>query len=319
MNLEKLLSKCFVSAILLLPLSASALVMRTNGPEPIVVQIKESLRTSDDLDNRLSELASARNQNGLSVTKWWAGNKFLVMLSFPANFTERQANDAIAKLQQLAAVEKVVPVSAFNLHFRSGDFVREYGPNDTIPDVARRGFDAERIGKPAQRIPDQTSLLQTPHIPNRLIVGWKDEYIWKADITGFSQRMADFHRDAGCRVVHEIRYSPTKLHQVLEFDDPTSLAEKLERYVDSGLVVFAQPDYIYKTAAMPNDPVYLSSPGPQWTLPIISAPNAWSLTTGAPSVIIAVGDSGANVAHPEFSSNLWSGQNNGDVGWQLDG
>src|SRR5437879_3763162 len=116
MHFQKLWPK-LAFVILLLPLSASALVMRANGPEPIIVQIKESLRTSDDLDNRLNELTSARNQNHLSVTKWWAGSKLLVLLSFPANFTERQANAVVARLQQLPAVEKVVPVSAFNLHF----------------------------------------------------------------------------------------------------------------------------------------------------------------------------------------------------------
>lgn len=316
MKVQTLLSKFLVLTILLLPLSASALVMRANGPEPVIVQIKESLRTSDDLDNRLNELATSRNQNHLSVVKWWAGHKLLVMLSFPTNSTERQAMAVIAKLQQLAAVEKVVAVSAFNLHFRSGDFVRAYGPNDAMPDVARRGFDAERIGKPAATAPDQIALLQTPHVPNRLIVGWKEEYIWKASTSGFSQTMADFHRNAGCRVVREFRYSPTKLHQVLEFDDPATLADKLRRYVDSGLVLYAQPDYIYEGAAVPNDPAYLYTPGPQWSLFKISAGQAWDMfpntSKGDPSVIIAVGDSGANVTHPEFSANLWFDQNNGD-------
>jgi Subtilase family len=327
MNVQKLLSKIALLSVLLIPLSAPALVMRPNGPEPVIVQIKESLRTSDELDNRLNELTSLRSQNHLSVVKWWAGSKLLVLLSFPANFTERQATTVIAKLRQLAAVEKVVEVSAFNLHFRSGDFVREYGPNDSIPDVARRGFDADRIGKQAPAVPDQVTLLQTPHIPNRLIVGWKEEYIWKADTSGFAQRMAEFHRNAGCRVVREFRYSPTKLSQVLEFDDPTSLADKLKRYMDSGWVAYAQPDYVYHTTAVPNDPVYSSYPGPQWTLPIIHAPEAWDMfpnaTKGDPSVIIAVGDTGARVngppafpnatPHPDFKDNLWSGQNNGDM------
>jgi hypothetical protein len=260
----------------------------------------------------LNELAAARDQNGLHVLKWWAGPKLLVMLSFPSNFTEQQALTVIGTLQELPAVEKVVAVSAFNLHFRSGDFVRAYGPNDTIPDVARRGFDADRIGRPPPWVRDQASLNLTPHIPNRLIVGWKEEYIWRADTTGFAQVMEDFHRDAGCHVVREIRYSPTKLVQILEFDDPSTLADKLRRYIESGLVVYAQPDFVYKTMAAPDDPWYLSSPGPQWSLPIISAEQAWGITTGDPSVIIAVADSGANVIHPDFITNLWSGQNNGE-------
>ncbi|MEY2521398.1 MAG: thermitase [Verrucomicrobiota bacterium] len=311
MNLQKILSKCAVLVVLLSPLSASALVMRANGPEPVIVQIKESLRTSDDLDNRLDELVSVRNQNRLSVVKWWAGRKLLVMLSFPTNFTEQQAAAVIVRLQQLAAVEKVVPVSAFNLYFRSGDFVRSYGASEPIPDVSRRGFDAERIGKPVFSPPDQIALAQRAHASNRLIVRWRDEYVWKAEQTGFLQRIANLHRDAGCRVVREQRQSPTRLSHVLEFDDPSTLADKLKRYMDSGLVEYAQPDYIYKAAATPNDPVYGSQ---QWTLPLISAPEAWDLTTGDHSVIIAVGDSGANVNHPDFSPNLWSGQNDPNTG-----
>jgi subtilisin family serine protease len=314
MNFQRLCNKIVILIILLSPLSASALVMRANGPEPIIVQIKESLRTSDDLDNQLKQLATIRQQNKLTVVKWWAGPKLLVLVSFPANFTEKQATDVVAKLQACSAVEQVVAVSAFNLHFRSGDFVREYGPNDTIPDVARRGFDADRIGKPAYVPPDDIALLQTPHVPNRLIVGWKEENVWESNKTGFDQKMADLHHRMGCRVVNEFHYSPTKLHQVLEFDDPSTLAAKLKGYMDSGYVLYAQPDNIYKTAdAFPNDPAYQFSPGPQWTLPLIKAPQAWGMTTGDRSVVIAVGDTGANVSHPDFINNIWGGQNHNFV------
>ncbi len=152
---------------LVLPISASALVMRENGPEPVIVQIKESLRLSDQLDARLNEFARLRQQNQLRVEKWWAGTKLLVMVSFPVNFTEQQALTAIGRLQQSPAVEKVVAASAQNLEFRSGDFVREYAATDSIPDVARRGFDAERIGQTLHRTPDDAFLRQRPHIPER--------------------------------------------------------------------------------------------------------------------------------------------------------
>lgn len=109
--------------------------------------------------------------------------------------------------------------------------------------------------------------------------------------------------------MREIRYSPSKLTQLLEFDDPHQLGEKLQTYIESGLVVYAQPDYLYTVNAVPNDPWYASYPGPQWSLPIISAPLAWGmfpppLTVGDSSVIIAVGDTGANVFHPDLSTNL---------------
>ena len=96
--------------------------MRDNGPEPIFVQIKESLRLSDDLDNRLNQLEAVHHQNGLTAKKWYAGNKLLVMLSFPPGFTEQQALAVIAALQQSPAVEKVVAASAANLEFTTADF-----------------------------------------------------------------------------------------------------------------------------------------------------------------------------------------------------
>ena len=65
-------------AMFFVSVSASALIMRPNGPEPIIVQIKESLRLSDDMDNRLGELEKTRTLNGLDVLKWCAGNKLLV-------------------------------------------------------------------------------------------------------------------------------------------------------------------------------------------------------------------------------------------------
>ncbi len=132
-----------VSSFLLfiIPFSASALLMRDDGPEPVIVQIKESLRTSDDLDSRLAEFALLRQQSRVDAIKWWAGRKLLVMLSFPTNFTEQQALAVIARLKQSPAVEKVVAQSAFNLEFKSGDFSRDYEASAAIPDAARRGFD----------------------------------------------------------------------------------------------------------------------------------------------------------------------------------
>lgn len=261
--------------------------------------------------------------------KWWAGRKLLVMLSFPSNFTEQQAVAVIDHLQQLPAVEKVVAASASNLEFMQRDFARAYAPSETIPDVAKRGFDKKRFNRPAYVPPDREDLGHMPHATNRLIVQWKDEFIWRAAQTGFGQQMAALHQAAGCRVVRDIRRSDTGLSQLLEFDgDADALAGKLRRYMNSGWVESAQPDFIYHAASAaptPNDPVYNASPGPQWSLPLIRGPEAWGQQQGDPSVIIAVADSGAPVnaaplfpavtPHPDFQDpshtlwNIWSGQN----------
>lgn len=240
-----------------------------------------------------------------------AGNKLLVMLSFGSRVTKQQAMQVIARLQQHPAVEKVVPVSAANLEFKAGDFRRQYAATDSIPDPARRGFDADRIGK-NYPVPQQATLDAHPHAPNSFIVRWKEELVWKADQTGFSQQLANFHANSGCHVISEFRYSPTQLTQVVQIDDGSALADKLKRYMDSGWAVYVDADYLLEVRNAPNDPAYSGYPGPQWSLSTISAPQAWDLTTGDPSVILAVGDTGANVNHPDFASNLWSGQNNGE-------
>ena len=78
---------------------------------------------------------------------------------------------------------------------------------------------------------------------------------------------------------------------------------------DSGLFETVEPDYYAHLAAAasvtPNDPSYPN----QWHLPKISAPQAWSTTTGTASVLIAVIDSGVDPTHPDLSSKLTAGWN----------
>jgi subtilisin family serine protease len=233
------------------------------------------------------------------VEKRWAGVKYLELVSFPKNFTEAQALAVVTKLQQLPSVEKVVAFSAFNLEFRSGDFSREFKANQAIPDVARRGFDADRLSRGSHLVPDIATALKAEHVPNRIIVRWKDEYVWKADKTGFSQQAANFHAQAGARVTDERKTgAPNLLIQTLEFDSSkASVASMLARYQASQWVDYAQPDYIYSMNFTPNDPYYAPY---QQNLPQIKANTAWDVTMGDPSLKVAIGDTGANINHPEF-------------------
>ncbi len=259
-------------SILLCSTPASALLVGDEGLfEPIIVQIKDSLRTSLDLDQELAVLASLEKENGLTEVQWYAGPKLLVTLSFPKDFTEDQAQRTISLLQECGAVEKVVAQSASNLEFRPADFIRAYEPDDAIPEAALRGLDADRIGQKVdssdtQPPPVKVDLSQIPHVPNRLIVRWKEEYLWNSADNGFLDQIADFNATAGCRVVDEISYSPQDLTQVLEFDDEKTLADRLDQYYKSGLAVYVQPDYLYVSTAIPNDRAYDESPGP--SLPV---------------------------------------------------
>ena len=54
------------------------------------------------------------------------------------------------------------------------------------------------------------------------------------------------------------------------------------------LVAYVEPDYVAHILATPDDPLF----GDQWGLARIEAPAAWDVTTGAPTVPIAVIDAG---------------------------
>ncbi len=292
--------------------SVSALLVGDDGRfEPIIVQINESLRTSTDLDNQLTQLDSLRQQLGLTTLNWWAGPKLLVMYSFPAGLTQQQAQSKISLLQQSTAAAKVVVQSASNLEFNAADFSRVYGPTEAIPDEARRGFDWDRIAHP--RVTYDPSVQLPPYVANRIIVHWKDEFVWSGSQTNSQSQFDTFNAQAGCAVVEERSNSNHDLTQILAVNavpDEDPVVGRLLFYQASNLVDYVQPDYIYESQTVPNDPIYVSQ---QWSLPKISAPSAWSLTTGSDSVVLAITDTGANIAHPDFAPNLWSGQNNGDI------
>jgi serine protease len=68
-------------------------------------------------------------------------------------------------------------------------------------------------------------------------------------------------------------------------------------------VRYAEPNYILKPSAVPNDQFY----NYQWHYPLINLPQAWDITTGSSSVIVAVIDSGVLLAHPDLQGQLVSG------------
>lgn len=72
-------------------------------------------------------------------------------------------------------------------------------------------------------------------------------------------------------------------------------------------VEFAELDRIVAPAdIIPNDPWYRDA---QWHLRKISAPTAWSSSTGNPGITVAILDTGVNSAHPDLAGNMVSGWN----------
>ena len=91
----------------------------------------------------------------------------------------------------------------------------------------------------------------------------------------------------------------------------------------SGEVAYAErDDATYRVAGtIPDDPRF----GQQWGLSNpagngvdINAPGAWAITTGGnPSTIVAVIDSGVDLAHPDLAGRLWTDPAGGLHGWNF--
>ncbi len=71
--------------------------------------------------------------------------------------------------------------------------------------------------------------------------------------------------------------------------------------MDADLAWFAVPDYSFASQEEPNDPYYQSY---QWHHAKTESPAAWDYTTGDPSILVAVCDSGFEVGHPDLAGNL---------------
>jgi len=82
----------------------------------------------------------------------------------------------------------------------------------------------------------------------------------------------------------------------------------LAEYNRSGLVEYAEPDYIGELAnhKIPNDPSYVLLWGlHQASDADIDAPEAWHFRTDASSIIVAVIDTGVNYTHEDLAMNMW--------------
>ncbi len=80
--------------------------------------------------------------------------------------------------------------------------------------------------------------------------------------------------------------------------DPEVLSAKLKNYPG---VEWCEPEYVYETDYIPNDQLYAT----QWHLDKIQSPQAWDVTKGDSTIIIAIVDTGIDWDHPDLSANIW--------------
>jgi len=101
------------------------------------------------------------------------------------------------------------------------------------------------------------------------------------------------------------------------------LQARIKKLRSTGLFEYVEPDWFRSPDQIPNDSFFQN--GSLWGLRNtgqfggsagvdINVVNAWSLTTGSPSIIVAVVDTGVRYTHQDLANNMWTnpGETPGD-------
>ena len=108
----------------------------------------------------------------------------------------------------------------------------------------------------------------------------------------------------GANATRVIRYYSSVDVYHLRVPSGQSTDKAVEQYRAMPEVLAAQPNYIRRAIALPNDPFFTS--GQLWAPAKIKATDVWTgFTTGDPSVVIADIDTGVEYTHPDLASNMW--------------
>lgn len=103
-----------------------------------------------------------------------------------------------------------------------------------------------------------------------------------------------------------------------------TIGKAIESLYRSGLVEYAEPDYLVKVCLVPNDPMFSSQWGLQNTDDTdIDAPEAWDIRKGGNGVLVAVQDTGIDYTHEDLKAAMWvnpneipdNGLDDDDNGW----
>lgn len=168
------------------------------------------------------------------------------------------------------------------------------------------------------------------HATDRLIVRYDTKKLRTQSAMMSAQSVS--HAQAGSRVISDLSADGVPGMQVVQVTD-TTLENAMAAYESNPDVLYVEPDYRISlspietagrsvemqslqvsAATYPNDPGFPNQWGlhntgqtPYYGTPgaDISAPLAWSGTTGSPSVIVAVVDTGVDYNHPDLSANIW--------------
>ena len=137
---------------------------------------------------------------------------------------------------------------------------------------------------------------------------------FKPDVT--AAQIAEFNQRNQVAVVRQSEWSSQEY--TLRITDPAArdVIDVANTYYESHLTEWAEPNFLteIRKVFLPNDPLLTN----QWHLENtgqgggtvgedVHAQEAWDITTGDPSVVIAIIDDGVDASHPDLAANIQPG------------
>jgi subtilisin family serine protease len=162
----------------------------------------------------------------------------------------------------------------------------------------------EMTGGSSENIPADPFAAE--HVPNELIVSFKAGKQGFDNAGAYNLKIKRSLASAkepgvGSRALGNLNLA------LMEAEGQVNLKELAKELSKDGAVEYVEPNYILRHTATPNDPNLKS----QWALPKMQASKAWEITKGAPSVVVAVIDTGIDYNHPDLQGNIW--KNPGEI------
>lgn len=114
--------------------------------------------------------------------------------------------------------------------------------------------------------------------------------------------------------IQDNRENVQQWHKII-FSGNLDMEKTLAEYRKDSSIEHAQPNYRRHVLHVPNDPYYASSGSWEqsyrdlWGLDKLQMEQAWDITKGSPSIIIAVIDTGLDETHPDMMGNSVAGWN----------
>lgn len=169
-----------------------------------------------------------------------------------------------------------------------------------------RTADTKRPNKGLNTIADNTVEL-AEYVPGEVLVKFRD--------SASQSTIAAAHAQTGGQTIKTFVVGAVTLHH-LQLSQGVNVEDALAKYRQSPAVEYAEPNYIHRLSAIPNDTQFTSLwglhnigqnvNGTAGTANVdIDAPRAWDITTGSPNVIIGIIDSGIAYDHPDLAANMW--------------